>query len=312
MSNPVQVPESLMEAIEQFADPGKALAFAAAMRWPEGVVCPYCGSGDDLSFLKTRRIWKCLGCRKQFSVKVGTIFEDSPIPLNKWLCAMWMLASCKNGVSSCEIARDLRVTQKTAWFMFHRLRLCMRAGSFDRKLAGTIEADESFIGGAARNMHREAHDRKITGRGPSGKAIVMALVERHGEVRTAVMPSRKKGPLQSFVKGHVAPGSEVFTDELKSYNGLNTEYAHKVINHAESYVEGTVHTNNAENFWSLLKRTLGGTYVSVEPYHLFRYLDEQSFRYNHRHETEASRFVRVCSAIVGRRITYNQLIGQDA
>lgn len=202
-------------------------------------------------------MWKCKGCQKQFSVKLGSIFEDSPIGLDKWLIALWMIANCKNGISCYEISRDLEITQKSAWFVLQRIRLAMQTGTFDRQLAGQIEADESFIGGAARNMHKDVKARKIHGRGSAGKAIVMALVERNGEVRASVMPTRKKNALQSFVKDHVAPGSELFTDELKSYDGLDSEYAHQVINHAESYVRGTVHTNPVEDFWSLLKRTLG-------------------------------------------------------
>ena len=302
-------PRSLLDAVRYFGDPAICLNFMARLRWPNGVaICPRCNCKETY-FLSTRRLWKCKGCEKQFSVKVGTIFEDSSLGLEKWLPAIWLIANCKNGISSWELSRALNTTQKSAWFMVHRIRLAMRTGTFAKKLSGEIEADESFIGGRARNMHHGKRARIIRGRGPSGKAVVMALLERHGEVRTAVVPTRKKGPLHSFLRDHVDPGSDLFTDELKSYNGLSSEYAHQVINHAEKYVDGRVHTNGCENFWSLLKRAIHGTYVSVEPYHLFRYLDEQTFRYNKREMTDADRFLLVCSAVVGQRLTWKQLVG---
>ncbi len=311
MDAAIKCPATLLEAVRIFADQDVCLRFFANLRWPDGIaVCPRCESNKTY-FLSTRRIWKCKSCAKQFSVKVGTIFEDSPIGLDKWLPALWLIANTKNGTSSWEIHRDLGVTQKSAWFMAHRIRFAMQTGSFEKKLCGDIEADESFIGGKARNMHRDKRLKTIHGRGPSGKAVVMAVLERHGQVRATVVPSRKKQPLQSFVREHVEPGSNLFTNELKSYDGLSPEFAHQVINHAEQYVDGHVHTNNCENFWSLLKRGINGTYVSVEPFHLFRYLDEQAFRYNQRNETDADRFIRVCSSAVGRRLTWKQLIGSE-
>lgn len=259
-------------------------------------------------FITTRRIWKCRGCRKTFSAKAGTIFEDSPIPLDKWLTAMWMVANCKNGVSSYEIHRDLGVTQKSAWFMLHRIRLVLQTKTYT-KFAGDIEVDETFIGGKARNMHRKQREAKIKGTGGSGKAVVMGILERNGSVRAMVVPSRRKGQLQSAVKEFVESGANVYTDALKSYEGLEADYAHQVIDHAEAYVQGQVHTNGLENFWSLLKRSLHGTYVSVEPFHLFRYLDEQMFRFNNRKATDWERFVAACREIVGRRLTYSQVTG---
>jgi len=255
-------------------------------------------------------MWKCRECKKQYSVKVGTIFEDSPVGLDKWLCAMWMLANCKNGVSSYEIARALEVTQKTAWFMLHRIRYAQHHGSIN-KMTGTIEADETFIGGKARNMHADKREEKIHGRGPEGKAIVFGLLDREtGKVRTSVVGTRRKHHLHHEIRENVAPGSEINTDALKSYDDLN-EYTHKVIDHAEKYVDGTVHTNRLENYWSLLKRAIKGTYVSVEPFHLFRYLDEQAFRYNERELTDAERFALVLSQVVGKRLTWNTLTSQE-
>jgi len=253
-------------------------------------------------------MWKCLDCRKQFSVKVGTIFEDSPVGLDKWLCAMWLVANCKNGVSSYEIARDLKVTQTTAWFMLHRIRYAMHTGSIN-KMTGTVEADETFIGGKARNMHAGKREKMIRGRGPMGKAIVFGLLDREtGKVRTSVVDARRKYHLHRQIRENVAPGSELHTDALKSYDDLN-EYTHKVIDHADAYVDGNVHTNRLENFWSLLKRAIKGTYVSVEPFHLFRYLDEQSFRYNERHTTDGERFRKVLGSISGKRLTYARVKG---
>ncbi|HUB77768.1 MAG TPA: IS1595 family transposase, partial [Bryobacteraceae bacterium] len=239
-----------MEAIQFFSDPLTCVQFFAALRWDDGqAVCPRCQS-KRTSFLTTRLMWKCLDCKKQFSIKVGTIFEDSPIGLGKWLCAMFLIANCKNGVSSYEIARDIRVTQKSAWFMLHRIRHAMHTGTFN-KLSGQVEADETFIGGKARNMHAEKRGKKITGTGPKDKTIVMGVIERGGEVRAAVVPTRRKGDVQAHVREHVLAGSALFTDALKSYEGLS-EFQHEVIDHAVAYVDGEVHTNSMENFWSLL------------------------------------------------------------
>jgi transposase-like protein len=258
-------------------------------------------------FLATRRIWKCRGCRKQFSVKVGTIFEDSPLPLGKWLTATWLISNCKNGVSSYEIARDLKVTQKSAWFMLQRIRAAMQEDG-GGMLGGEVEVDETFIGGKARNMHKSKRDRVITGRGGKDKTIALGMVERGGKVVTMVVGNRRKSELQSNVRQHVEAGAAIFSDELKSYDGLENDYQHAVINHAVEYANGNVHTNTMENFWSLLKRGLHGTYVSVEPFHLFRYLDEQAFRYNNRRDmNDADRFSLVCSRIAGRRLTWKEL-----
>jgi transposase-like protein len=300
----------LMETIRYFSDPMVCLEAVSKAKWTDGPECPRCG-GKRRSFLRTRLLWTCLGCRKQFSVKVGTIFEDSAIGLDKWLTAMWMLANCKNGVSSYEVARALNVTQKTAWFMLHRIRFAQHHGIID-KMSGGVEADETFIGGKARNMHAWKRAKKIRGRGPEGKAIVFGLLEREtGHVRAMVVGTRRKRSLQPEIRENVAPGSQLFTDALMSYDGLD-EYAHKVIDHAEAYVDGNVHTNRMENFWSLLKRAIKGTYVSVEPFHLYRYLDEQVFRFNERKDTDAGRFQKVLNSVAGKRLTWNLLTCQEA
>lgn len=303
-------PKTLQQAIIYFSNPENCLNYLVARRWPNGVVCPTCGR-TDVSFLAKQKKWQCKSAhqRRQFSVKVGTIFEDSPLGLDKWLMAVWMITNCKNGVSSYEISRAIGVTQKTAWFMEHRIRLAMQTGSFAKQLSGSVEIDETFIGGLARNMHRADRARKIHGTGGAGKVAVMGLLERHGEARTMVVSNTKRKTLESQVKSHVEAGSIVYSDGLASYDNLAQEYIHSVINHAEKYVDGQIHVNGVENFWSLLKRAIKGTYVSVEPYHLFRYLDEQTFRFNSRHGNDSERFQRVTEQVVGKRLTYAELIG---
>ncbi len=312
MESPANQPKTLLEAIRYFSDLEVATQHVAATRWPDGPVCPACGLVDKKHYyLKSRRVWKCRSCKKQFSVKVGTIFEDSPIGLDKWLPAMWIIANAKNGVSSCELHRAIGVTQKTAWFMLHRLRLAMQQGSFE-KLSGEVEADETFIGGKSKNMHKDKRKEKITGSGASGKVAVMGLLERHGEVRTKVVPDTKTKTLQVEIREQVEPGSEVYTDALRSYRGLDPEYVHRFIDHAERYAEGKVHTNGLENFWGLLKRSLKGTYIAVEPEHLFRYLDEQAFRFNERKGQDADRFGKALGSVAGRRLAYSELVGRTA
>jgi transposase-like protein len=265
-------------------------------------------------FLEKYNRWHCRGKHKapQFTLKTGTIMEDSPIGLDKWMTAMWMIVNCKNGISSYEIHRDLGITQKTGWFLDHRIRLAMQDGFFGSKLGGEVEADESFIGGKSRNMHVSKRQRRITGTGGKDKTAVMGLLERGGKIRTIVIPNRKKTALQTEVRKHVEAGSALYTDALPSYSGLAQDYAHAVVDHAVAYVDGRVHTNGLENFWSLLKRGINGTYVSIEPFHLFRYLDEQSFRFNNRRMTDAQRFDVAVKGIVGKRLTFDGLTGKEA
>jgi transposase-like protein len=308
----METPDTLQEAVIWFSEFEHCRKFMMSLRWSDGVVkCPQCGS-DHVTYLAKQRVWKCYTKhpRPTFSLKTGTIFEDSPIPLEKWLCAAWLIISCKNGVSSYEVHRGLKVTQKTAWFMLHRIRLAMQEGGFN-KLAGEIEVDETFIGGKSRNMHKAKHAEKIGGKGTGGKELVFGMIERDGNVRTMHLVGRGKPLLQSKIREHVEAGSAIFSDELDSYDGLSPEFKHEVVNHAVEYVRDNVHTNSMENFWSLLKRGLHGTYISVEPFHLFRYLDEQTFRFNNRKTTDAERFVAVMKQIVGRRLTYAGLTGKS-
>lgn len=304
-------PKTLQEAILYFSRLDNCREYLLARRWPNGVTCPRCGSQHVIFQPKYNR-WQCgkQHPRRQFTLKTGTIFEDSPIGLDKWLAAMWMVVNCKNGVSSYEIARALDVTQKTAWFMNHRIRFALNEAATGR-LSGHVEADETFIGGKARNMHVAKRLRRITGTGGKDKTTVMGILERGGQVRTVVLPNRRKHAVQAEVKRHVEAGAALYTDALLSYDGLAAEYAHKVIDHAVKYVDGHVHTNGLENFWSLFKRGINGTYVSVEPFHLFRYLDEQTFRYNHaKGMKDADRFRLAVSQIVGKRLQFDQLTGK--
>jgi len=310
-------PETLQEAIQYFAEVTNCEAFMIAIRWADGVVrCPHCDS-DNVTYLPSVRRWKCYSKhpRAQFSLKVGTIFEDSPLGLDKWLPAVWLICNCKNGISSYELSRDLAITQKSTWFMLHRIRVAMTTGTF-RKLSGDVEADETFVGGKLNSMNKKTRTRKLAkgqlkGGGTVGKAIVMGLLERHGKARVKVVPRTKRSHLVREVFDNVEKGSNLYTDSLRSYSGLY-EYAHEVIDHTEAYVrDKVVHTNGLENFWSLFKRALKGTYVSVEPYHLQAYADEQCFRFNERQATDGERFILTMQQIVGRRLTYNQLTGKQ-
>jgi transposase-like protein len=302
-------PQSLIEAIVYFADLDVCTDFVAKLRWPNGPVCPRCEC-TEYSYLTTRRLWKCKGCKKQYSVKLGTIFEDSPLPLTKWLPAVWLIANSKNGISSHELARALGVTQKSAWFMLHRIRLAMQTKSFLR-LSGEVEVDETYIGGKARNMHASERKRKgiVAGRGTNNKTAVVGMRQRGGEVVATVVPNASKRALHPEIHHTVRGGSTLYTDAWKGYDGLDADFAHEVIDHAERYVDGRVHTNGIENFWALLKRGLNGTYVSVEPFHLFRYIDERVFTFNERGRTDYGRFETLLAAVNGRRLNYTEVTG---
>ena len=307
-------PTTLQEAVVYFSNPENCRTFLVARRWPNGVECPRCGSKNVIFQSKYNR-WQCGAShdRRQFTAKTGTIMEDSPIGLDKWLMAMWQVVNCKNGISSYEVHRAIGITQKSAWFLDHRIRFALGLAP-GNKLSGQVEADETFIGGKARNMHADKRAEKITGTGGKDKAAVMGILERGpktigSKVRVKVIDNTKKKTLQSEIREHVLAGSAIFTDALQSYNGLD-EFQHEVIDHAVAYVDGEIHTNGLENFWSLLKRGLKGTYVSVEPFHLFRYLDEQTFRFNNRKLDDGQRFDIAVRRIVGKRLTWNQLTGK--
>jgi transposase-like protein len=311
--------KTLQQAIQYFSNVDTCIRHLSAKRWPDGIVlCPTCGSAD-VRFMESRKLWECKTKhpKRQFSIKVGTVMEDSPIGLDKWMCAFWMLANCKNGVSSYEIHRAIGITQKSAWFMLHRIRLALKNGSII-KMGGSgspVEIDETFIGGKAKNMHEAKRKQRITRRGAHDKAIVFGILERGGLVHATTIPNRTARTVAPILKAHVEDGSEVMTDEMTGYNSLRDTYMHQVVNHAVEYVSGQVHTNGIENFWSLLKRGLNGTYVAVEPFHLDRYLDEQVFRFNNRktpkqNVTDSDRFNLALSQIVGKRLTFAELTGK--
>lgn len=314
----MESPKTLQQAIQFFSDYENCRQFMVSVRWPDGKVrCPNCGS-EKVGYLEKARIYRCYGdhAKQKFSLKVGTIFEDSPIPLEKWLPAVWLLVSCKNGISSYEIHRALGITQKSAWFMLHRIRLAVQSGSFV-KLGGPgseVEVDETFIGGKARNMHAKERRRKGV-KDAGAKTIVIGVLQRGGKVHAKVSPNRKKESIEAVIFPSVEKGATVYTDEFPAYKFVTQEYEHKVINHLEKYVDGNIHTNGIENFWSLLKRGLSGTYVAVEPFHLFRYVDEQAFRFNNRATkdnplNDADRFHLAMSQIVGKRLTFAEVTGK--
>jgi transposase-like protein len=318
-------PKTLQQAIVYFSDRDRAFAYALQYRWPNGLVsCPRCGS-EKHAFIKTRRIWECYGCKKQFSLKVGTIFEDSPITLDKWMMVAWLISNCKNGVSSYEIARSTGVTQKTAWFMLHRIREAMKEGAAPKMGSndgGEIETDAAFIGAKVKNMHysRKLKIQKELSKVAAwkqttqyaGKTPIMGIFDRNSrQVRAKVVPNTRRETLQREILANVEHGSKVYTDQATAYdNALKNNYIHETVNHMTEYVRGQVHTNCLENFWSLTKRNLAGTYVAVEPFHLDRYLDEMMFRFNTcRTKNDSQRFQKVMSQVAGRRLTYADLTG---
>jgi transposase-like protein len=321
----METPRTLQEAIQYFTDFENCRQFMVAVRWPGGnIQCPNCQS-EKVTYLAKARLYKCYSDhpKPKFSLKVGTVFEDSPVALEKWLPAVWMLVNDKNGISSWELHRALGVTQKTAWFMLHRIRVALRQGF--SKLGGDgseVEVDETFVGGKVKNMHRERRIRfAATGGhtgGKTGKAVVHGILDRNlREVRATVVPNIKRETLQNAVLNGVQHGTTVYSDSAVGYDGLRESFVHEVVNHAETYVRGRVHTNGLENFWSLMKRSLKGTYVCVEPFHLERYVDEQAFRYNNRATkdnpmTDADRFQLALTQIVGKRLTYSELTGKTS
>lgn len=327
-----EAPKSLLEAVNYFSDESRAHDFLVKMRWPNEVCCANCGSKDIGRLvvsertvqdkegnpkILTRRVWNCKNCKKQFTAKVGTIFEDSALPLSKWLPAIWIVVNSKNGVSSHELARSLGITQKSAWHMAHRIRTAIQRGGGIVHMDGIVECDESFIGGLARNMHKGKREKKIKGTGGANKTAVMGLLQRHSEkvpvsrVIAQVVPTVRRSVLIGAIKKFVKEGAEVQTDAYCGYNRMPSEYIHKVVDHAECYVKDGVHTNGLENFWSLLKRTLKGTHVHVAPFHLFRYLDDQTYRFNEREQSDQGRFMGAMRTVKNRQLTYSALTGKD-
>ena len=309
----METPTTLIEAVSYFSDPDRANDYIVSRRWPNGIACPRMGCGSAaVQYIKTRRLWRCKDCKRNFSAKTNSIFEHSPIPFTKWIPAMWLLANTKNGTSSHELGRALGVTQKTAWFMFHRIREAMKDGE-GAAFSGEVEADETFIGGKVRtNYFSKSGFRKLAHGPATGKTTVFGMVERgdkahKSRVRAMVVANHKAAILLPKIYANVAPGSTLYTDALRSYRQVGPNYIHRFVDHSIRYVEGRVHTNCIENFWSCLKRTIKGTYIAPRPFHLDRYLDEQVFRFNAREGDDAQRFVTVLKNADGRRVMYRDL-----
>jgi transposase-like protein len=304
----------------RFQDPIVAADYLESIRWPDGPVCPHCGEAERKHYLlksKTRKLWKCAACRKQFTVTVGTIFERSHIPLHKWLLAFYLLCSSKKGMSAHQLHRMLGVTYKSAWFMAHRIRYAMEQPPFQTRLTGTVEVDETYIGGKVRRSNRRQYKPldptkpdprlKKTGRG-TDKTPVVALVQRDGIVLSQRVANVTGETLKGVIRSHVDPSARIMTDAFQSYAGLAGEYAgHFTVNHLDEYVRGEVHTNTAENFFSILKRGIDGVYHHVSEAHLPRYLAEFNFRYNNRTAngyTDADRTRLALSMTEGKRLRY--------
>jgi transposase-like protein len=311
-----KIPETLLDVVQHFNDPRKCVEFVRDLHWPDGVVCPKCES-KDVTELTTRQLWQCKNCQKQFSVKVGTIFESSGLSLSKWLTAMWLIANAKNGISSYEIHRSVGVTQKTAWFMLHRIREAMRNGSI-MKLSGVVEADETYVGGLDKNRHADKRYNSMYIHGSKrrgDKTMVAGVLQRGGGVRARVVNSVKATDLAPILNENIEPGSTLYTDDLHSYRKFDKKrgghFEHDSVNHAGEYVRGNVHTNNIENFWSLFKRCVKGTYIHVAPFHIERYLDEEGMRYEYRKGDDKARFEQLASRVFGRRLTWKELTAKE-
>jgi transposase-like protein len=316
------MPKTLTAAIRYYSDTQTCINAVAALRWPDGKpTCPKCHAveGERKHYwLDAQKRWKCYSCRKQFSVKVGSVFEDSPLPLDVWLVALWMLCNCKNGVSSYEIGRATGIAQKSAWFVLQRLRLVLKDS---RPLAlgqgeeNPVEVDECFIGGKPKNMHQKRRlQRQVGAHGYADKTPVFGMLERGTrQVRAAVIPNVKRETLQKKILDNVGFGATVYSDGWSGYDGLKgASFVHETVNHMNEYVRGSVSTQAIENFWSCLKRTLNGTYVAVEPFHLDRYLDEQMFRFNNRiGHNDGTRFQKALSQVGGKRLTWVELTGKS-
>ena len=303
--------DTLDELTRSFPDEQTCVEHFRAIRWAHGAFCPYCG-GTHIYDFSDGRTHKCGDCRQRFSIKVGTIFEDTKLPLRKWFIAIWLITSHKKGIASTQLAKDLGVTQKTAWFVLHRLREASKTGSFNRMLDGTVEVDETFMGGKAKNRHISKRGGPGRGGLGSGKVPVVGAIERKGEVFARATKSVDGATLKAFIRETVSPQvAMLVTDEWVGYHGLSREFPHKVISHTRGeYVKGPIHTQTIEGFWSLFKRQVYGIHHWVSEKHLDRYISEATWRYNRRSASEGGRVNSLIASSDGKRLRYRELIGK--
>jgi len=298
--------DSLFDLMAAFPDEQSCVDHLRAIRWRDGEFCPHC-QGNRIYTFSDRKTFKCGDCRQRFSIKVGTIFEDTKLPLRKWFMAIWLITNHPKGIASTTLAKDLAVTQKTAWFVLHRLRHAARTPSFNAPLKGTVEVDETYVGGKEKNKHE--WQRTGDTKGGKGKEIMLGMVERDGELRMVHVSDMKAKTVQAVICENVARGTNVMTDEHASFVGLGRDFHHHSVNHgAGEYVRHyTLHTNSIESVWALLKRQIVGIHHWVSPKHLNRYATEMSWRFNRRDLRVTDRMNDLFASVEGR-LTYKALI----